>query len=195
MSKSGTLSPGLTSKGGRPGRKPGPTALSKQRGRELAAAAREGIRADVMVEYLLAILEGHGQARIVYRAADGERCEPYVDWPAAGFESTPERKDWAWTRLREAGWGLPATHVNIQGQFTGVIAPVIDMSALKPAKIAAIRSLLASELSTPNQGAGAGQRALESTDAIDAEFAESTSEDPADGGSMSESAPAPGADE
>lgn len=148
-----SVSPAMTAKGKRPGRPPGkPNSDTRRITRALAAAVRDRVPADVVIEYWLAVAAGHGQASIVYEE-DGESCEPYVTWPAEGeLSATPERKDWAITQLRQAGWGMPAQHHVIEGeirQHTTTMVGVMDFGTLTPAAVSAIRTALAAPQPAP----------------------------------------------
>lgn len=88
----------------------GQAAITRKHARNLALAARESIPAYVMMDFLLAIMEGHGQA-VLKRDARHEGGW-YVLKPEGGLASTPEQKQWAWLQWRLAGYGQPIqTHV------------------------------------------------------------------------------------
>jgi hypothetical protein len=127
----------------------GPKSLTQRFSRDLSLAAREnGIPADVMVEWLIAILEGHGQATI----KRDERTETgwRIDWPTDGeLASTMEQKERAWDRLRLAGYGQPAQSIHLEADIRARVAAVqttVPIKVLSPAQMHAMRAILQAQL-------------------------------------------------
>lgn len=131
--------------------KPGPKSLTQRYGRNLALAAREAIPANIMMDYIAAIMEGHGQATL---KRDG-RVEGgwVVAWPANGeLESTSEQKQWAWQQWRLAGFGQPAQQIHLEADLRGQITSIgatLPIGALSPGKLHAVRALLRPVLNVP----------------------------------------------
>jgi len=145
MAKSLTLGP--TPRGGE--------SVTRRFNRNLAICAREMLPAEMLIEYLLAILEGHGQATLV---RDG-RTES--GWRVAipeggGLRSSETQMQWAWTQLRQAGYGLPVQQIALEGELRTISAQLtgtIDLGSLPPRALHGIRDLIrgarAAELGAP----------------------------------------------
>lgn len=122
----------------------GGESVTRRFNRNLAICAREMIPAEILVEFLSAILQGHGQAKMVPdgRTASGWR----VTWPEGGeMASTPEQIQWAWTQARQAGYGLPVQQIALEGELRTISAQLtgtIAIGDLSPRVLHGIRNLL-----------------------------------------------------
>ena len=129
--------------------------ITRRYSRSLAIAARESVPPETLIDYLLAWLAGHGQARMVRTnaipagygpAPDDEFLEWCVVWPDRGeIESSPEQKQWAWLQLKQAGYGLPAQSIHIEGDIRSHVhelTTTIDYGRLPPSSIDQIRQLI-----------------------------------------------------
>lgn len=167
---------------GRGPKKPGyagrePAANPRRFNRNLATLVRELVPPEMLIDYAVAIMEGDGNVKI--KRGDPDLGEPA--WVVARspeergrLESTAEQKQWAWTQLRQAGWGMPvqaiALEADIRTHHTSTVLPAL--STLTPAQIFAVSRAL-------GVGGVGGQpalaaRASSSSPALDVESSEST---------------------
>lgn len=134
----------------------------------LAIVAREAVPAGVMMEYLLAIMEGHGSAVLKRdERYDGGWC---VTWPEKGeLSSTPEQKQWAWTQWRQAGYGMPVQSITLDAELRATYqqGPTLELGAMTPAQLIAIRKALLPPAPV-----------TDTSDAIDAEIVSETQAPP-----------------
>lgn len=164
-------------------------ALSQRITSSIAAAARSGASADLIVEYWLTIAQGHGEARLsedkktitcTCAALGGKEGRGHRD-------STPEQIAWAFTQLRQAGYGMPVqTHIlEAEMRSQGALdASSPAVSNLSLATVIGIRRLLEKQAedraalasaSAPAQVTDDLASVDDAANAIDAEFTESAS--------------------
>jgi hypothetical protein len=161
-----------------PTRRGGPDPIAKRFNRNLAICAREAVPAEIMCEYLLAIMEGHGQA--VLKRAGGEWI---VTWPGGPtredegtgeLQSTHEQKAWAWLQWRQAGYGMPAQSIQLEGELRTMqtTRTTIELAGRTPAEVMALRAAIRLALAPPPAPADPVEVPTSEPQAIDAEFSE-----------------------
>lgn len=153
--------------------------LTRRFNRSLAVAARERMPAEILLEYLEAMLAGHGQAAIVKDARTESGWK--VTWPEHGeLASTQEQRQWAWTQYRQAGWGMPAQHVQLEADIRSQMSTLnatVNLGSLPPSALFQMREIVRGALASSSQSSSTpivdqGDRDRDQHDAIDAEFTE-----------------------
>lgn len=118
-------------------------ASARRFNRSLSVAAREvGAPTEVMIEWLNAILAGHGQATI----QEGPGGEWFVEWPESGeITASDAFKQWAWVQLRQAGYGMPSQAISIEAEVRASTAGSSSLTSgtAPPAMLIALRQALA----------------------------------------------------
>lgn len=114
-----------------------PKADSRRFSRSITAAARAMVPPELLVEYCLAVWQGHGGA--VIRQDERFACGWTVVWSEHGPTSTPEQIQWAWTQLRQAGWGTAEQYHVVEAHHTQSLAgqPIASLGRHSPAMIIA----------------------------------------------------------
>ena len=116
--------------------------LTRRFGRSMAHAAREILgpdTAEIMMEYLIAIWQGHGDARLNH-TRDG------IEWGDAsgrgGVASTTQQIQWAYEQLKLAGWGQAPQHVVLEAELKAQVASVSSVVGVDSLPPSAINALL-----------------------------------------------------
>lgn len=89
--------------------------VSRKWNSSLTIAAREAVPPAVMVDWLLAIMEGYGTA-VLQRDARVEGGWKVIR-PENGAESTDQQKQWAWLQWRLAGYGQPVQSIALDADL------------------------------------------------------------------------------
>lgn len=89
--------------------------ITKKWNSSLTIAAREAVPPAVMVDWLLAIMEGYGTA--VLKRDERVSGGWTVVRPDNGPESTDSQKQWAWLQWRLAGYGQPVQQVALDADL------------------------------------------------------------------------------
>jgi len=123
--------------------KRGPKSVTQRYSRDLSLAAREGIPADVMMDWIAALME-EGPYPALKRDARVEGGWTVVR-PESGLMTTPEQRQWAWQQWRLAGYGQPAQSIHLEADLRARVASAhvaAPIGALTPAQMHAMRALL-----------------------------------------------------
>jgi hypothetical protein len=132
-----------------------PKGPSRRFSRTFAASIREGVSPDLLRDYLLAIMAGHGDARFTedFKAIT---WGPVGTGPGrGGVASTPAQIEWAWTQLRQGGWGMPVQAIALEADIrqhttTTTELPLADVP---PADVRAIRNAVRGALARAREQA------------------------------------------
>lgn len=130
----------------------GADGTTKRFNRNLAILAREMVPAELLIEFHLAILQGHNPHFVKdARCSSGWR----VTWPERGeLVPTLAEKTASVTFLRQAGYGMPAQAHYVEADIRSHAADSgVDLTALQgdPGKVFALVQALRGALAAPQE--------------------------------------------
>jgi hypothetical protein len=127
--------------------KRGPKSVTQRFSRDLSLAAREGIPADIMMDWIAAMMEDGPYPAL--KRDDRVEGGWVVVRPEHGMLTTPEQRQWAWTQWRLAGYGQPAQSIHLEADIRARVAAVqttVPIKVLSPAQMHAMRAILQAQL-------------------------------------------------